>query len=498
MKLTIMRRALVAAIDQGTTGTRCAVFDGSGKMIGWAYKKHKQIYPQEKFVEHDPIEILNNVRFVLKQAVRNAKADPKEIASIGITNQRETVVAWNKRNGKPFYNAIVWQDTRTDRYVSEIKQEKIASYIRKKTGLKISTYFSAPKIRWLKDNNVKFRDALKTNEALVGNIDSWLIWNLTGGESFHTDYTNASRTMLMDLEKHRWDSDLLDFFDIPEGSLPEIGTSLSKEGFGKLKEKGFQNAVINSDLGDQQAALFGERCFSEGDTKITYGTGSFILQNVGKRVSKSETNLISTCAYGNVDGTCNYALEGSTRVAGNIFGWLIDKVNMFRSMEEIESYFDRKYESSVYFVPAFGGLLAPYWDASARGLIIGLNDNSSKKDVVKAAYEAICMQVSDIFDLLRPAKNEIKVDGGVSVNDDIMQMQADVLGRKLFRSDMRESTVFGAAIAAGFSAGIWTFDDIKQFYRSGKLFYPEGNEEEINQRKKYWKKAVERSLYWLD
>ncbi len=493
-----MHKSLVAAIDQGTTGTRCAVFNSSGKMIGWAYKKHKQIYPKEKFVEQDPIEILNNARFVLRQAVRNAKAEPKDIASIGITNQRETAVAWNRRTGKPFYNAIVWQDTRTDKYISKISGGELAEYIRSKTGLKISTYFSAPKIRWLIDNNVKFKEALKSGEAMVGNIDSWLIWNLTGGESFRTDYTNASRTMLMDLEKRRWDKDLLNFFGISEGSLPEIVSSLSKEGFGKLKEKGFQNTVINSDLGDQQAALFGERCFSEGDTKITYGTGSFILQNVGKKVSKGTSKLISTCAYGNVDGTCNYALEGSTRIAGNIFGWLINKMKMFKSIKEIESYFDSDYESSVYFVPAFGGLLAPYWDASARGLIIGLSDNSSKKDIVKSAYEAVCMQVSDIFDLLKPAKNEIKVDGGVSRNDHIMQMQADLLGRKLLRSEMQEATAFGSAISAGFSAGIWSFEEIKKFYSRGKIFYPKQNGKDINRRKVYWKKAVERALNWLN
>ncbi len=324
-----------------------------------------------------------------------------------------------------------------------------------------------------------------------------MIWNLTGRRSYVTDYTNASRIMLMDLKKHRWDRELLEFFKIPEGILPEIKTSLSSDGLGHLMEADLPAAQINADLGDQQAALFGERCFSEGNTKVTYGTGSFILQNTGKKVVKNGKGLISTCAYGEIDGSCKYALEGSTQVAGELFDWLTSKLQMFKSLKDIKRNFDKDYQSSVHIVPAFNGLFAPYWDDSARGLIIGLSGNSNKKDIVSAAYRAVCMQVDDIVSLLKPIRGDIKVDGGVSRDDDMMQLQADLLERKLLRSEMQEATVFGAALAAGLSSDTWSTEEIKSFYPGGRVFYPKMGDEKVDNIKRDWKKAVERSLHWI-
>jgi len=482
----------VAAIDQGTAGTRCAIFDHNARLIGWAYKKHKQIIKKEGYIEQDPIEIIQNVRYVINAAVKNAKINKKQVFSIGISNQRETIVAWNKRNSLPIYNAISWQDTRTKDYIKKINKKGITKKIKDKTGLRPSTYFSASKIQWLLKNSDRFKTLVSSGDALVGNMDSWIVWNLTNGKMHYTDYTNASRTMLMNLRKLDWDSDLMNFFGIPRDILPDIVDYGKNNGFGNFSRGGF-NTVIGSVMGDQQAALFGERCLSQGDIKITYGTGSFILQNTGKKIINKD-GLISTCAYSLGKNDVFYALEGSIPFSGAIFDWL-KNIGIIKSFDEIDKAIQERKNNGIYFVPAFNGLLAPYWDENAKGLIIGLTNKTDKLDIISAATNSICLQVKDIINRMNIDENiNIKVDGGVSINNKIMQLQSDFIGRNIYRQKINEASSLGAAFSAGLNTNFWEFNEIKNINIKYTSFRPLQKRETINKVYSEWLSAIKRSL----
>ena len=490
----MQNKKYIAAIDQGTTGTKCAVFNSNGKMVGWAYKKHRQILPNEGWVEHDPLEILKNTKFVLSSAVHSAKIDAKEISSIGISNQRETVVMWDRQTGMPIGNAIVWQDTRTWGIIKKIKNKAAESKIESKTGLKLSTYFSASKIKWMIDNSEKARKLEKEGRLITGNIDSWLIWNLTAEKNHFTDYTNASRMSLMDLRKKEWDPGILSIFGIKESILPEIKPSINGEGFGTLNYGSFKGIKIGGVLGDQQAALLGERAISDSDVKVTYGTGSFILQNTGTKI-KREKGLLTTCAYGTGNKDCRYALEGSVPISGEIFDWLGD-LGIMKSFSEITKAFDFKHDTSMFLVPAFSGLFSPYWDESARGLAIGMTRKSDRLDFIRSAAYSICLQVVDIIKRMENLSDKINVDGGVASNETIMQLQADLLGKRIYRSNLVENSAFGAALAAGISINLWDFDSIKTLNSSGRYFYPEMEKKESEKVYKLWLEAVSRARNW--
>lgn len=490
-----MKGQFVASIDQGTTGTRCAIYDSSGKAIGWSYKRHTQIYPNEGWVEHDPLEILKNTKFVMADALDKSGLERSEIDSVGLTNQRETVVAWNRETGIPFHNAIVWQDSRTGDLTAKLKAEQDEAFVRQKSGVFISPYFSATKIKWLTEHSDKFKNSIGTGDAMVGTIDSWLMWNLTEGKEFATDYTNASRTMLMDIRSLNWDYDLMNFFGLDEIPLPEIKTSMNTDGFGEIRGGKFDGISIMSALGDQQAALVGERCLNEGDTKITYGTGSFVLQNTGNSVDEKSKSLIATCAYGDKDGNCVYAIEGSNDVAGSVFDWL-ESIGILGTFDDIETALKEVHNTQLYMVPAFNGLLSPHWDETARGIIIGLTNKTSRHDILRAASEAICFQVGDIINAMPFVSGTLKVDGGPSVNNSLMQLQADILGRELHRYGITEATAFGAALASGISSGLWTEADIMNLKGETKIFRPVMDEEDRGRKYKEWSKAVERARNW--
>ncbi|MCL4396966.1 glycerol kinase GlpK [Candidatus Parvarchaeota archaeon] len=481
----------IAAVDQGTTGTKCLIFDINGKVISKAYKRHRQILPKEGWVEHNPLEILNNVKFVLNSAVNSAKLEAKNIIAVGISNQRETTILWDKKTGMPLSNAIVWQDMRTQDLIKKIKDNYGEREIEQKTGLKLSTYFSASKIKWLIDNSDKIKGLIREKRVLAGNIDSWLIWKLTTEKNHLTDYTNASRTSLMNLRTKEWDSDMLDIFKIPEGILPEIKPSINNEGFGTVNYGNFKGVKIMGVLGDQQAALLGERAVSDSDIKVTYGTGSFILQNTGRKI-KRERGLLTTCAYGTSKNDCIYALEGSVPISGEIFDWL-EELGIMKSFSEIKDAITANADTNLILVPAFSGLFSPYWDESARGIIIGLTRKSNKLAFIKAAAYSICMQVVDIIKRMENFNNKINVDGGVASNDYIMQLQANLLEKRIYRSDLVEESAFGAALSAGMSSGIWDFNSIKNLNRSGRYFHPKKDSKANNTIYNKWVDAVKRS-----
>lgn len=480
----------IAVIDQGTTGTRCIIFNKLGQIVNLSYKKHKRFFLKPGFAEQDPIEIVNNIRLLLKQSLKKAGLTHKDIKSLGITNQRETIVAWDKASGMPIYNAITWQDTRTREFIKKLDKKGLQDTIRKKTGLYLSTYSSASKIKWILDNVPKAKQLLKEGRLMLGTIDTWIIWNLTGGKSFFTDHTNASRTMLFNIKELDWDSELLEIFGLKQLILPEVKTSMSYDGFGKLSEKGLENIPINSDLGDQQSALFGEACFSLGESKITYGTGSFVLQNIGKKL-KYNPGLITTCAYSQ-ENKCVYALEGSTSISGAIFDWL-KKVRLLKSTTELNNMLKKGTDTDVYFVPAFSGLFSPYWDNSATGTILGISSKTERRDIVLAAVYGICLQIKDIIERLQKVNGTLKVDGGVAANDYIMQLQADILGKKLFRSNIKEATALGAAFSAGLYSDFWKLEEIKEINRRGSYFYPKSINKNILL---YWNNAIKRSTNW--
>lgn len=499
----------VGAIDQGTTSTRFMIFDHGGNEVGRAQLEHEQILPQAGWVEHDPLEIWERTRTVVERGLANANVTAKDLAAVGVTNQRETTVIWNPRTGRPYYNAIVWQDTRTDRIASALDRDGRGDVIRQKAGLPPATYFSGGKIQWILENVDGVREAAERGEALFGNTDTWLLWNLTGGVNggVHvTDATNASRTMLMNLETLDWDEELMGFFGIPRAMLPEVRPSSDPSFYGQTRADGpFQGEVpLSGDLGDQQAATVGQVCYSVGEGKNTYGTGNFLLLNTGNEIVHSKNGLITTVGYKMGDAPTVYCLEGSIAVTGSAVQWLRDQLGVIRDAAESETL-ARQVEDTgkMYFVPAFSGLFAPYWRSDARGAIVGLSRFHTRAHLARAALEAICYQSRDVADAMEKDSGVrlevLKVDGGATANDLLMQMQADILGVPVSRPVVAETTALGAAYAAGLATGFWSnLEDLRANWNEDRRWEPQWSEDQRQSGYEGWKKAVERTFGWVD
>jgi glycerol kinase len=494
-----MSEKYILAIDQGTTSSRSVLFDSKGQIKGIAQQEFRQIFPQSGWVEHDANEILATQLGTLTRVLQQVGAGAKDIAAIGITNQRETTVIWDRKTGEPIYNAIVWQDKRTAPICEELKKNGLEDHVRKTTGLVIDSYFSATKIKWLLDNVPGAKERAVKGELAFGTIDTWLIYNMTGKKQHVTDYTNASRTMLFDIKALKWDKKMLQELDIPESILPTVQPSASH--FGDFTIEG-KTIPITGVAGDQQAALFGQACFEPGMAKNTYGTGCFMLMNTGDKIQFSKNGLITTIAWG-LNNKVEYALEGSVFIAGAAVQWLRDSLHLIDQSKDSE-YFAAKALGSndVYVVPAFAGLGAPYWDMYARGAIFGLTRDTGKDHIIKATLESLAYQTKDILDAMETDSGiklgALKVDGGACANNILMQFQADILGTQVERPEVIESTAMGAAYFAGIQAGLWKKEDIINNRKIQKSFKPQM--EESVRKKLYagWKKAVERSMKWVD
>jgi len=504
-----MTGAYVAAIDQGTTGTRFMIFDSQGQVISSAYREHEQIYPQPGWVEHNPLEIWNVTCQVIDQALNKSGLKPQQLMGIGITNQRETTIVWDRTTGQPLCNAIVWQCTRTRDICQSLIEQGLQPLIRERTGLVVATYFSGPKIKWILDNVPGVREKAERGEALFGNVDSWLIWNLTGGVNggaHVTDYTNASRTMLMNLHTLQWDDDILKALDIPKAMLPRICPSSDRSFYGYTTANGPLGARIPAcgDLGDQQAALVGQTCFTPGEAKNTYGTGCFMLLNTGEDIVSSQSGLLTTVAYGFEPGRCTYALEGSIAITGAAVQWLRDNLGLIKDAAETEEIAKSVEDAGgIYFVPAFSGLFAPYWDMDARGAILGLTRYITKAHIVRATLEAICYQTREVLEAMRAdaglTLKSLKVDGGAVVNNLLMQLQSDILGVRVVRPTVRETTALGAAYAAGLACGMWKdVDELRANWTVDRIFEPQWDEQKREAGYRGWRKAVQRAMHWVD
>lgn len=499
----------IAAIDQGTTSTRCILFDSSGRVVCTSQREHRQVYPQPGWVEHDPLEIWQLTQDVIHEVLSIAKVGPGEIISIGVTNQRETTLVWDRNTGTPYHNAIVWQDTRTRELCDQLALEGGQDRFRSRVGLPLATYFSAPKIRWLLDNIPQLRPAAERGEALFGNIDTWLIWWLTGGpgRGVHvTDVTNASRTMLMDLQRLDWDAEILDIFKIPRTMLPHIVPSSEPHAYGStLRDGPFSEAIpICGDLGDQQAALVGQACFAVGEAKNTYGTGCFMLLNTGERVIQSTKGLLTTLAYQLGTNPPVYALEGSIAITGALVQWLRDNLGLIEKSSDIELLAGSVNDNGgVYFVPAFSGLFAPYWRSDARGVIVGLTRYANKGHLARAVLEATAYQVREVLDAMEQDSGVrltgLKVDGGMVSNQLLMKFQADLLGVPVFRPKVSETTALGAAYAAGLAVDFWSsLDDLRMNWQVSQTWEPCMDADRRNALFKTWLKAVEKTFNWVD
>jgi glycerol kinase len=495
----------VGAIDQGTTSTRFMIFDHGGNEVARHQLEHEQILPQAGWVEHNPIEIWERTVSVVRTAMQKANLQASDLAALGITNQRETAVVWDKRTGRPYYNAIVWQDTRTDRIASALDRDGRGDIIRRKAGLPPATYFSGGKIQWILENVDGVREAAERGDAIFGNTDSWLLWHLTNGNHV-TDVTNASRTMLMNLETLDWDDELLSFFNIPRQMLPEIRPSSDPNTYGTTSNDGplRGDVPLTGDLGDQQAAMFGQVCFAPGEAKNTYGTGNFMLLNTGTELVRSDNGLLTTVCYKFGDAAPVYALEGSIAVTGSAVQWLRDQLHIINSAEESETL-ARQVENTggVCFVPAFSGLFAPYWRSDARGAIVGLSRFNTDAHIARATLEAICYQSRDVVEAMAQDSgvtlDVLKVDGGITVNELCMQIQADVLGVAVSRPVVAETTALGAAYAAGLAVGFWkSTDELRENWNESKRWEPSWSEEQREEGYARWKKAVQRTLDWVD
>jgi glycerol kinase len=496
----------VGAVDQGTTSTRFMVFDKGGNEISRHQLEHQQILPQPGWVEHDPLEIAARTDEVIARAMRNANITAVDLAAIGVTNQRETTIVWNPKTGQPWYNAIVWQDTRTDRIVNALSEAQ-DQMIRSRTGLPPATYFSGAKIQWILDNVPGVRDAASRGEAVFGNPDTWVIWNLTGGRNggvHATDVTNASRTMLMNLATLEWDDELLRIFDIPRAMLPSIQASSDRAAFGVTRRDGpvGGEVAVAGDLGDQQAATVGQVCIRPGEAKNTYGTGNFMLLNTGTQIVPSKAGLLTTVCY-RMGGETIFALEGSIAVTGSAVQWLRDQLGIIASASEIEALANSVPDNGgIYFVPAFSGLFAPYWRSDARGAIVGLSRFNTKAHLARATLEAICFQTRAVLDAMVQDSGVrlevLKVDGGATVNDTLMQLQADVLGVPVVRPVVAETTALGAAYAAGLAVGFWKdLDDLRDNWRMDKRWEPRWTADQRDAAYAGWQKAVTRTLDWV-
>ncbi|GAB2912340.1 glycerol kinase GlpK [Rhodococcus aerolatus] len=496
----------IAAIDQGTTSTRCMVFDHSGQVVAVDQKEHEQIFPRSGWVEHDAKEIWSNTRTVVAGALAKADLSPSDFAAVGITNQRETALVWDRTTGEPVYNAIVWQDTRTDRIVTALGGDEGAEKYKATTGLPLATYFSGPKVKWVLDNVEGARDRAEAGELMFGNMDTWVLWNMTGGldGGLHvTDPTNASRTMLMDLDTLSWDESICADMGIPVSMLPEIRSS--SEVYGHVRERGVLAGVpIAGILGDQQAATFGQACLSPGEAKNTYGTGNFVLLNTGTEKVMSDNGLLTTVCYKIGDNDTIYALEGSIAVTGSLVQWVRDNLGLISDASQIEDMARSVDDNGdTYFVPAFSGLFAPHWRADARGAIVGLTRFNNKGHLARAVLEATAFQTREVIDAMDADSGvpltALKVDGGMVVNELLMQFQADILGVEVIRPQVAETTALGAAYAAGLAVGFWeTEDDIRTNWAEDKRWTPQMDDAERDRLLAGWKKAVTRTLDWVD
>lgn len=491
--------AYVGAIDQGTTSTRFAIVDHDGSFVGMAQKEHAQLMPRPGWVEHDAAEIWRNTEEVIATALAEAAIDRSDIAAIGLTNQRETTLVWDAATGEPLAPAIVWQDTRTDQLCRELGGEEGPDRFRAKTGLPLATYFAGPKLRWLMDNVSGLRDRSAAGEVRFGTMDSWVMWKLTGQHV--TDVTNASRTMLMDLETLDWDDDIIAAFDVPRSVLPKIVPSIGLIGRGRGALEG---VPISGILGDQQAAMFGQACFNPGDAKNTYGTGCFMLLNTGTQAVASANGLLTTVAYQVASGKPRYALEGSVAIAGSGVQWLRDQMRIIESAPDIEPLAQTVADNGdVYFVPAFSGLFAPYWRSDARGVIAGLTRYSEVGHIARAVLESVAYQSRDVLEAMEADSGvemtELKVDGGMVVNDLLMQFQADILDVDVVRPMITETTVLGAAYAAGLATGFWSgIDELREHWAEDRRYTATMDSDHRGTLYRSWKKAVEKSLDWID
>lgn len=497
----------VGAIDQGTTSTRFIIFDHAGNVVAVDQKEHHQIYPKPGWVEHDALEIWERTQSVMRGAMDKAGVEASEIAALGVTNQRETTVVWEKETGRPIYNAIVWQDTRTDSICAELAKDASTTLsansgqdrFRAKTGLPLATYFSGPKIKWILDNVPGAREQAEKGELLFGNMDTWIIWNLTGAHV--TDVTNASRTLLMDLITLDWDDEILKLLDIPRSMLPEIRSS--SEAYGMAKG-GLGGVPVAGDLGDQQAALFGQTCYAPGEAKNTYGTGCFMLMNTGEKPVSSNSGLLTTLGYKIGKQKAVYALEGSIAITGALVQWLRDNLGLIQNSSDIETL-ARTVEDNggVYFVPAFSGLFAPYWRSDARGAIVGMTRYVNKGHIARAALEATAFQTREVLDAMEKDSGvtltALKVDGGMVFNELLMQFQADILDVPVIRPKIAETTALGAAYAAGLAVGFWKdFDELRVHWGRDKEWTPQMDSTVRERLYLTWKKAVTRTFDWVE
>jgi glycerol kinase len=494
-----------AALDQGTTSSRCMIFDHGGQVAAVEQLEHEQIYPQAGWVEHDANEIWQRCRQVMDAALEKVGGNAGDIAAIGVTNQRETTVVWDRNTGEPVFNAIVWQDTRTDKICDELSKDGGQDRFRLKNGLPIATYFSGPKVRWILENVDGTRERAEAGDLLFGNIDTWCIWNLTGGTDggLHiTDPSNASRTMLMNLETLDWDDELCDTIGVPRAMLPEIRPSSAD--YGEVKEGAFAGVQVAGDLGDQQAATFGQTCFSVGEAKNTYGTGNFLLLNTGNEAVQSKNGLITTVGYKIGDDAAVYCLEGSIAITGALVQWLRDNLKMIRSSSEVEDLAKTVEDNGgTYIVPAFSGLFAPYWKANARGVFAGLTRFVNNGHIARAALESTAFQSREVADAMNADSGvdleSLKVDGGMVVNETLMQFQADILGVPVIRPKVAETTSLGAAYAAGLATGFWAeVEDLRENWVEDKRWEPQMDAAARDEAYRYWKKAVERTFDWLE
>jgi glycerol kinase len=481
------------------------IFDHAGRVVSVAQKEHEQIFPKPGWVEHDPMEIWARAQEVLDEALDSAGASADDIAGLGITNQRETAVVWDKTTGEPIHNAIVWQDTRTDKLVDEYSRDGGQDRFKEQTGLPLATYFSGPKVRWILDNVDGAREKAESGDLVFGNIDSWMIWNLTGGTDggIHmTDVTNASRTLLFDLNKLAWDESIADTIGVPASMLPEVRAS--SEVYGEVKTGKFAGVQIAGDLGDQQAATFGQTCFAVGEAKNTYGTGNFLLLNTGTEAVQSKNGLLTTVCYKIGDADTVYALEGSIAVTGSLVQWLRDNLKLIDAAPEVEELAQSVDDNGgVYIVPAFSGLFAPYWKSNARGVIAGLTRYVNAGHIARATLEATAYQSREIVEAMNQDSgvdlDSLKVDGGMVQNELLMQFQADLLGVPVIRPQVAETTALGAAYAAGLATGFWAeVEDLRENWQEDKRWEPQMDSERRDEYYKYWKKAVTRTFDWFD
>jgi len=493
------------AIDSGTTSSRAMIFDHSGRVVSVSQKEHEQIYPKPGWVEHDPKEIWARTLEVVEEAISKADASKDDIAALGITNQRETAVVWDRNTGEPVYNAIVWQDTRTDKIVDELAKSGGQDRFRDKSGLPLATYFSGPKVRWILENVDGARDKADAGDLIFGNIDSWLIWNLTGGTDggLHiTDVTNASRTLMMDLRSLAWDEATAATIGVPTSMLPEIHSS--SEVYGEVKSGPLAGIQIAGDLGDQQAATFGQTCFAVGEAKNTYGTGNFMLINTGEELVHSKSGLLTTPCYRIGDQKPVYALEGSIAITGALVQWLRDNLKMIKAAPEVEELASTVDDNGgLYIVPAFSGLYAPYWKSDARGVFAGLTRYVNAGHIARATLEATAYQSAEIVEAMATDSgvtlDSLKVDGGMVGNEMLMQFQADILGVPVIRPEVAETTALGAAYAAGLATGFWdNQEDLRENWAEDKRWEPQMDEEDRKKNIHMWKKAVTRTFDWVE